>query len=60
MRSKIKNKPLITYFFDSQGVFVIAGLSKITGLKSKKLQHSVSFLFFIHVTNKKSTTYAKF
>ena len=41
-------------------VFFIAGLSKITGPKNKKLQNSVSFIFYIHVTSKKSTTYAKF
>ena len=40
--------------------FFIAGLSKITGPKNKKLQNSVSFLFYIHVTREKSTTYAKF
>ena len=40
--------------------FFIAGLSKITGPKNKKLQNSVSFLFNIHVTCEKSTTYAKF
>ena len=41
-------------------VFFIAGLSKITRPKNKKLQNSVSFLFYIHVTREKSTTYAKF
>ena len=40
--------------------FFIAGLSKITGPKNKKLQNNVSFLFYIHVTREKSTTYAKF
>ena len=40
--------------------FFIAGLSKITGPKNKKLRNSVSFLFYIHVTREKSTTYAKF
>ena len=41
-------------------VFFIAELSKIIGPKNKKLQNSVSFLFYIHVTREKSTTYAKF
>ena len=41
-------------------VFFIAGLSNIIGPKNKKLQNSVSFLFYIHVTREKSTTYAKF
>ena len=41
-------------------VFFIAGLSKISGPKNKKLRNSISFLFYIHVTSKKSTTYAKF
>ena len=41
-------------------VFFIAGLSKITGPKNKKLQNSDSFLFYIHVKREKSTTYAKF
>ena len=40
--------------------FFIAGLSKIIGPKNKKLQNSTSFLFYIHVIRKKSTTYAKF
>ena len=40
--------------------YLTAGLSKITGPKNKKLQNSVSFLFYIHVTREKSTTYAKF
>ena len=39
--------------------FFIAGLSKITGSKNKKLQNIVSF-FYIHVTCEKSTTYANF
>ena len=41
-------------------VFFIAGLSKITRPKNKKLQNSVNCLFYIHVTREKSTTYAKF
>ena len=41
-------------------VFFIAGLSKITRPKNKKLRNSNSFLFYIHVTCEKSTTYAKF
>ena len=41
-------------------VFFIAGLSKITGPKNKKLQNSVSFLFYIHITREKQTAYAKF
>ena len=41
-------------------VFFIAGLSNITGPKNKKLQNNDSFLFYIHVPRKKSTTYAKF
>ena len=41
-------------------VFFIAGLSKILEPKNKKLQNSDSFLFYIHVTREKSTTYAKF
>ena len=40
--------------------FFLVGLSKITGPKNKKLYNSVSFLFYIHVTCEKSTTYAKF
>ena len=41
-------------------VFFIAGLSNITGPKNKKLQNNDSFLFYIHVSREKSTTYAKF
>ena len=41
-------------------LFFIAGLSKITGPKNKKSQHVVNFLFYIHVTREKPTTYAKF
>ena len=40
--------------------FFVAGLSKITKLKNKKLQNDVSFLFNFHVTCEKATTYAKF
>ena len=40
--------------------YLTAGLRKIIGVKNKKLQNSVSFLFYIHVTREKSTTYAKF
>ena len=40
-------------------VFFVAGLSKITKLKNKKLQNDVSFLFNFHVTCEKATTYAK-
>ena len=41
-------------------IFFIVGLSKITEPKNKKLRNSISFLFNIHVTSKKSTTYAIF
>ena len=41
-------------------VFFITGWSKITGPKNKKLLNNVSYLFYIHVTCEKSTTYAKF
>ena len=41
-------------------VFFIAGSSKIIRPKNKNLRNSVSFLFYIHITREKSTTYAKF
>ena len=40
--------------------YLTAGLRKIIGVKNKKLQNSVSFPFYIHITREKSTTYAKF
>ena len=39
--------------------FFIAGLSKVTVPKNKKLQNS-QLSFYIHVTREKSTNYAKF
>ena len=39
--------------------FFVAGLSKITKLKNKKLQNNGSFLSNFHVTCKKATTYAQ-
>ena len=40
--------------------YLTAGLRTIIGVKNKKLQNSVSFLFYIHVICEKATTYVKF
>ena len=40
--------------------FFTAGLSKVAGLKNKKLQFSVSFIFHINIRGQKLTAYAQF
>ena len=58
MPSTRKSSP--TFKKAQNGKYLTTGLRKIIGVKNKKLQNSVSFIFYIHVTREKSTTYAKF